>query len=431
MPPVQLIYLFKDIILQFLINFVNYSWLWLLLFLYIIFEQLWLFSIQASYKNFESVLLEIKIPRQIEKTPKAMEQVFLNLYGLRNSADDFLEKYVDGEVTIWWSLELASYGGEIHFYIRTPKKHKKMTEAALYAQYPDLEIVEVSDYINGLPATTSELYQKNYQMFGSEIVLRKEDFLPIRTYEEFKTPPAEAEAMDPISALIEVLSKIDRKENVYFQILIRPAGSSWTKEADPMLKKLKAGTKQDETIKNAKGETITMSRNLPPSPRERDILEAIERSISKPGFYTLIRFLYIAPKSIYNVNFARRGIIGALNQYSSQDLNSFRGNSKIETRSRWIYFPHLFVKKRVEAKKQRILENYRKRKLPEELWMGKLMLAHPFNFNFASKTFILNIEELATIFHPPMKAVLTGPHIKLNESKKMAPPAGLPIFTEE
>lgn len=436
MGPTQTVFPITDVILPFLAAIFKYAasfwWLWMFLLLLVIFEETWLFYRQSLWKKtIEWEFLEIIIPREIEKTPKAMEQVLLNIFSLRNAPGDFIEKYIDGEVTRWWSLEIISYGGEIHFYIRTPKKFRKMVEASFYSHYPTIEIIQVSDYVDKIPDKTYEFYQNEYQMFGSEIILRKEDIYPIRTYDEFKTSPEEGETLDPISAMLEVLSKIDKKENVYIQILIQPAGSDWIKQAEPIIKKLKLGTKIEEKAIGTKGEKIPMTRFLPMSPGDIDKLKAIENSVSKPGFNTLIRFLYTAPKAIYSVNFARKGIIGAFNQYSSPNLNSFRGNSRVETRTKWIYFPHYSPTYRTEARKQRMLENYKARNLPEKSFLGKLMTSHLYSSGFPSKTCILNTEELATIFHPPSKHILTGPHIKLSPSKKMGPPAGLPIFTQE
>ena len=86
---------------------------------------------------------------------------------------------------------------------------------------------------------------------------------------------------------------------------------------------------------------------------------------------------------------------------------------------------------RAEGRKQRILHSFRGRKMPEELAFGRLYTSHPLNFNIKSKTFILNTAELATIFHVPTEKTLVAPHVKQVESKKMGPPAGLPIFEEE
>lgn len=433
-----------------------FQWLGIFVLLVILlklFEQAWLFHRQAMFKqSIEWVLLEIKVPREVKRTPRAMEQFFMNIHGLRNAPGNFLEKYVDGEVTMWWSLEIASFGGEIHFYIRTPKKYKKMVEASFYAQYPYVEVSEVKDYMDEFPKETREIYQKGNNIFGGEFILTKEDAYPITIYEYFEKDKEEM-AIDPISALLEVLSNIHKEENVYIQILIRPVGPEWHEDGKKLVDKLigrktkKEGASKDtfaDTARNVfmapvehpkwaeaeKKEERKDDLMRAFTPGERDVIEAIEKNISKPGFDTVIRYIYYAPNSIFSTNFARRGLVGAINQYASQTLNSFKGNPFVETRSRWIYFPYIFVKKRVEARKQRLLHNYRNRKMPEELNLGKAYTSHPFNFNFKSRSLILSAAELATIYHIPAEGVLTAPHTKRAESKKMGPPAGLPIFTE-
>ncbi len=425
--------------------------------LFKLFVEMWLFHRRAAFKDdIKWCLLEIIIPREVNRTPRAMEQFFMSIHGLRNAAGDFLEKYIDGEVTLWWSFELASFGGEVHFFIRTPHKHKKMTEASLYAQYPTVEVVEVEDYMKDFPANTREIYRKDYNIFGGELILRKSDPYPITTYEKFELSKDEM-ALDPISAVLETLGNVQKEENVFVQILAAPAGTEWQ---DPVKKLVGKMTGREESSKDKSGgsgglleflinlflapvkypewteakkeeskeEKFSMLRL---TPGEQDTVKAIEASMSKPAFEIQIRYMYYAPKAIFNTNFARRGLIGAFNQYASPSLNSFRGNSKVETRTRWIYWPYFFVKQRTEARKQRLLDNYRNRRMPEESSAAKLYTSHPFNVNFASQTFFLTVAELATIYHIPSELVLTAPYVKRLESKRMGPPAGLPIFEEE
>ena len=438
--------------------------LFLVYFLFKAFEESWLFHRRSIFKNNISwILLEMRIPREVGKSPKAMEQFFVGLHGLRNSAGNFLEKYIDGEVTLWWSLEVASFGGEVHFYIRTPKNRRKMMEALLYAQYPNVELVEIEDYMDKFPQTTREIYKKDFNIFGGEFILRKEDAYPIRTYVDFGLDKMRSSrddgeiksGIDPISALLEALGGIQREEMVLVQILIRPASNDWRDEAKKVVCKL-LGIEDKKAIKKQSvgGGFTEFARNFIIAPIEypnwseskkevkeekkkeimpgdKKVADAIIESMSKPGFESLIRYLYYAPKAVFSTNFARRGLLGAINQYASPDLNSFRGNPKVETRTRWIYFPHLFVKQRVEARKQRILHNYRNRKLPEESTWAKVSTSHPFYVTLYSKTYILNTTELATLFHVPTENVLTSPHIKRIGSKRMGPPSGLPIYEEE
>ena len=167
------------------------------------------------------------------------------------------------------------------------------------------------------------------------------------------------------------------------------------------------------------------------TPGETDVLTSVEENLSKPAFETLIRFLYLSPKELFYDTFPRRGIMAIFNQYSSLDLNSFVRNEPTATRTRVWHWPHIAPATRNEYKKQRLLLDYRHRELPHHTFMGRLLTSHWFDFNFKSKTFIMTNRSVATIYHPPTFLVLTAPHIKRVESRKMSPPSGLPIYGGE
>ena len=59
-------------------------WIWLPIILFGLLINLWLVYVQTKYK--ESIkwsLLEIRIPRELLRTPKSMEQILSGLYGLQ------------------------------------------------------------------------------------------------------------------------------------------------------------------------------------------------------------------------------------------------------------------------------------------------------------------------------------------------------------
>ena len=154
----------------------------------------------------------------------------------------------------------------------------------------------------------------------------------------------------------------------------------------------------------------------------------------KPGFESLIRYIYTAPKEIYGDTFPRRGVYGAFNQYATEHLNKFAHNTKAWTRTKFWHWPHLFPKKRQRARQERIFQYYRERRMFDETTLGAILRIRPFHWYVGAQKLgkmVLNVEELATIFHPPMFLVLTGPLIKRVESRKIGPPAGLPIYGEE
>lgn len=405
------------------------SFWWLLLFVitFPIFINLWLWWRQTIQEaSIVWMLLEIKPPREVRKSPKAMEQVFTGLYALRNSPGNFWEKWIEGDTTKWFSFEIISVGGEIHFYIYTPLKYKNIIEANFYAHYPDMEIMTVPDYTDKLPSNTTEIYKNGFDIFGSELKLKIDDAYPIRTYVQFETPEEE-ERLDPISTFIESLGKLKKHESFWLQFIIRPADPEWKGKGEKLVKELK-----EKSTKTVKTETGTISMPVALTPGELDVIKAIEHNISKAGFDTIIRFLYFAPREIYDDTFPNKGIPTIFNQYSAMNLNSFQHNSDVRTLpTQWYRFPYLNIQQRLEGRKQRILKNYKIRSFPEELAIGKFLNLNPTNFNFFSTYFVLNTEELATLYHLPSHFILTSPYIPEIESKKAGPPAGLPIFKEE
>ncbi|MBI1956870.1 MAG: hypothetical protein HYS44_00195 [Candidatus Niyogibacteria bacterium] len=407
--------------------FIGLWWVPVLIVMAVLTHDLFLFWRQSIFrKKITWSLLEILIPREIRKSPKAMEQLLEQLASLRNSPSDWHEKYVRGEVTRWFSLEAASFGGEIHFYIRTPTAQRNIVESFLYSNYKDIEIVDAPDYVDRLPSETRELYAAGMDMFGMELKMKKDAAYPIRTYLQFEAIEEE-KALDPMSTLIEELTRIKKDEHLWVQLVIRPADDTWQKRGLLIVKELKEKSISKARVAGGDAETLT---TIMRSPGETAMLEAIEKNLLKPGFDTIIRSIYFAPRASFNLQFAQRGMRSAFNQYAG--LNRFSYNMRGWTLVKWIKFPFVFIRRRAEARKQNMLYRYRTRALPEGRWIGRYLNSNFFFWNLKNKSevFVLNTEALATLFHPPSFLVLTSPFVKRVEAKRLGPPAGLPIFGE-
>ncbi len=415
-------------ILDFLLLFLSYTWwFWFFLILLPITNSVLIFWRNEEFKkDLKFILLEVVIPREIKKSPKAMEQVLAALHSLRNAPGDVKEKYYEGEITVPFGLEMISFGGEIHFYIRCQKKQRNLVESAFFSYYQDVEFAEVEDYVKKFPQTLEEVYSQEKDLWGTEMVLAKPAVYPIKTYSDFEHE-AEEKQFDPISVFLEVLGKINKQEIVGIQFLIAPAGNEWKDKFESDLEKLQEPMTADIESDDGGSRKVSVSR----TPGQIDILEAVERNLSKPAFSTMLRFIYMSPKATYYDSFARRGLVGAFNQYAALNLNSFKQNYMVSTRTQIWNWPHIFPKLRNQYRKQRLLRSFLIRELPPETWMGRLITSYLFNFNFATKRFLMNTECLATLFHFPTSVVLTAPHIKRSESKKAGPPAGIAIFGED
>jgi len=353
------------------------------------------------------VVLEIKINREILQTPKAMEQVFAGLHSIKK-----------GNI----ALEIMGLKKEIIFFVRLPREYRKLFEAQLYAQYPEVDIKEVYDYFSTFPPF---LPNKDFDLYGSELILAKPNYYPIRTYPFFEEPKEE-KRIDPLANLIEAAGQLQASEYLILQIVLKPL------EADKEKKWIEDGTKEVNKLLGKKEKKITtwqdwfnsFIRNfitaiytipiwpgegseekagqITTSSGDREKAEQIEAKISKLGFEVSIRFIYIGAKTIYD-DTTSLSIPAYFKQFNSENLNSFKINDKASTELKtW-----LLKTRRTFLKKLNFYQLFKER---EE----------------AQETIILNTEELASIYHFPVLKVKAPALIRSLSRKGEAPP-NLPI----
>jgi len=208
-------------------------------------EQAWLFLRQGRYKKMaEEILYEIKIPREIERGPKAMDQFFSGLHAFRNVPGSLGEKYYDGEVTRKFSFELLGTNGNIHMFMRVPRFYGDAVKSMLYAQYNDLEIVERDeDYLNMLPRSYDDLRKIGYEIWGMEADLESEVPYPLKTYAEFEEKSSDERVVDPIAFFLEVVSNMPSDESIMVQLVMKPAGDEWKVRGHAILKEMNEALK--------------------------------------------------------------------------------------------------------------------------------------------------------------------------------------------
>ncbi len=395
-------------------------WIVLPLILLFIFLDFWLMTVRRNYLlKIKWKLLEIRIPREILKTPKAMEQVFAAIHATYSGGIKFWDKWWKGKMEDWTSFELVGNAGKVHFYIRVAEPFRNLLESAIYAQYPDVEIVEAEDYDSLLP---SILPNKVYDIWGTNFILAREDAYPIRTYPYFEEK-VEEQRLDPIAAITETISELKEDEMIWLQFLVRPTGDEWKKKGIELTDKL-IGRKADKE-RTLTEELVEFSIDLikapivhpglpgeekkpsavnagPLTPGEKDVIKAVEEKISKLGFEAALRFVYIDKADAFtrsNVS----AITGALRQFNTQNLNAFKPDGSVTTKAD---FP--FKARKLFYRKRRIFDSYKLRLFPK-------------------KFSIFNTEELATVYHFPTTFV-EAPTLHRLESRRGEPPAELPII---
>ncbi|HRY30921.1 MAG TPA: hypothetical protein P5328_00820 [Candidatus Paceibacterota bacterium] len=358
-------------------------------------------------------LLRIIPPRDVFKSPAAME-LFINALHQVGGDPNPVEKYWKGGARPWFSLEIASNGGDVGFYIWTRQNMSEYLQTQIYAQYPGIEVAEVEDYVDGV-----DLGSGKYDLWGAELTLTEPDPVPIMTYIDYgldKTATEEEQKIDPITPTLEFLGSIKPGEFAWIQIIVRAHKKedkdpkSWFGKTDLWkddAKKLIQKIREESLVELDTGTGKTKAPLATKGQMEK--ISAIERSISKLPFDAGIRCLYIAEKDAFNKTNVG-GMVGSFKQYSSSALNGFK--PKIKTSFDW--WEDLFGKKLAALKKD-LPEAYKKRDYFSRTVLGK-----------KRKYFILNSEELATIFHFP-GGVAQTPSLQRVQSKRSEAPPDLPI----
>lgn len=403
--------------------------LWWLIFpvpMWMIFKEAW-----TEYAEFRfiikqnSILLEIKPPAETEKSPKIMEQVFASLYTW--STPNRLEIHCGWRpLQDKFSFELASLEGDIHFYVRCPSAIRNPVEAHIYAQYPDAEIFEVEDYTKNFP---KNLPNKDWDIWGSSLKLKKADAFPIRTYTNFKEDIT-GKMIDPLASITEAFGSLKKGQNSWFQINFTPAAdNAWRPDAEAELDKIigrsvaknKRGLYSffagvEELIGNVRRGIMAKElefgsqeedenkefniNSLPPGEQEQ--LKAIEENISKVGFMTSMRFVHVGKREVFSKAEGVAGFLGPMNQFADVSLNSIVPDNRTKT-----FANYYFTEPRLAYRQRKIVQDYRDR-------------------SFVGTHFYFNTEELATVFHLPDMSV-TAPTIQRIEAKKGQAPDNLPV----
>ena len=385
----------------------------------------WQTYLRSQYrKTRKYILLAIDVPKENEQTPKAVENIFNHLAGAHKPLR-FVDKWWFGEIPESFSFEIVSLGGYIQFIIHTPEELRDLVEAMIYAQYPNAEITEIEDYTKDW---NIKFPNNQYDLWGTEIVLAKKEFYPIRTYKEFEDSASKETYKDSMAALLEALTRIGPGEQIWVQFVVTPADNDWGEGAQRLINKL-IGAKDSggggfdpigsiggavayffdaifsnpETVKKDSGKSEP-NQLLYLTAGEKDNVDAIEKKIAKLGFHTRIRAIYLAEKNKFNKPIGN-AIYGSFKQFNTLNLNSFKPDKRYLTGG-VVYF-----------KPRRLL--WRKNKI---LWLYK-QRGHYLDPGTYGK--ILNTEELASVYHFPT-LVVKAPLVQKAEVKKGEPPITLP-----
>ncbi len=422
-------------------------WWWVVLpfILWRPFTTLWRWwRIEIFLKQKKRVIFEIKIPKDTVKPIRAMETVIDGLWQiLYDPPGIWWEKWIEGKVLLSYSFDLVSIEGNLHFFLRAPEDIRHSIESSIYSQYPEAEISIVDDYTKKVP---QDIPNKKWDIWGADFRLLKEDPYPIRTYRDFETENerVEEKRIDPLSILLEASTKIGKGEQLWIQILACPVTDGdfpWITEGERIRDEIVGRKKSEPPYKSFLKEAIDiLFFGNPPSssgeeseekvfpsemtltPGEKEVISAIERKISKKGFKCSARFIYLGKRDVFFKPKIRLPL-AFFSAFNAENLNMLLpyGQPLItKIPQSWFLPLNLLRERRLYLRQRRMFRHYINRVnpfYPKEKAGG----------SGKRDVFVLNTEELATIYHFPSKLTASAPFIERIEHKKGGAPPSLPI----
>jgi hypothetical protein len=357
--------------------------------------------------SFKKVILKVTVPKEssvkhvddrpttpedIKAQISSMEAFFSILGGLK--AQWGLTSWLRGRDDTF-SLEIVANSGVITFYVTAPYQTRVYVEQQLQAQFPESNIEKLTDY---------NIFSSTGNVAAGYLNLKRESMFPIKTYAKME--------VDPMNAITNALSKIDEKDGALIQILVRSARKKWHRQGREVAAQMQQGKKLQEAIaasgfglrkilidmikgifKNffsSKKDPTELSEDNKPhqlSPMETETIKGLEEKTSKAGLDINIRVIACSSSEVQANNYLKN-ILDTFNQYSIYQYgNSFKIHQPKNTD--YIIFSAIHS-----------IFNDR-------------------------KCFVLNSEELASIYHLPLPTTET-PNIEWMMAKKAQPPINMP-----
>lgn len=370
--------------------------------LYLVLRSFFAFRYQINQSlNMDLEIIQVtkkKIPEGQQQNAEAwreeilaMEQLMSSLSILKGKTSFFKKLFYDVP-NIVFEIANPSSSEEIFFYLSVPKVFRESVEKQVHSFFPHAVIEKVPDYTIFSPGSFAAV---------SVLELKESHALPLKTYRTLD--------IDPLNEISNSLSKLHTaEEGAAIQVLLSSTSGGWRKESHSIAQNMQEGKRLKDARKNSLAKDIGIgvgnglvtafsnSKKTSPqeekkivnlTPEEQELVKSIDSKASKAAFNVNIRLLASAATQERAEEILAH-LENAFGQFENPEINSFR------------------VKKRLKTKNT--VYDYIFRNVDNESSM------------------VLNVEELASIFHFPISTTET-PKIKWLKSGAAAPPVNIPI----
>jgi hypothetical protein len=281
-----------------------------------------------------------------------------------------------------FGFEIVAHKSRISFYVAAPDDKARYIEQQIHAYYPEASIEEINDY-NAFDPT-------NF-IAGGYLKTKKEFIFPLKTYTKMET--------DPMNGIINVMSKLEKDESISIQFLARGAGNAWRARIKSVVGKayqansVKDALKKEGPLSFLGGALKSPEKKDPNNPAlakrltamEEEMLKAMEAKSSRAGLQVNLRII-VSTKEKERTSLYLDNIANSFSEYNNYDY----GNN----------FTAL-------VKTQEAVTDFIHRRFNDKL------------------AFLLNTEELTSLFHLPLRFTET-PNIDWLTSKTAPAPNNIP-----
>ncbi len=345
----------------------------------------------------DQVVYLVKLPKErLEDSQSAMtvqqlreeiaksEGLFTAIGGLK--AQHGLKHWFSGR-TDHFAFEIVAHHKIIAFYMTAPRDQQAYLEHQINAIYPEAVVEEVSDY---------NLFTANGVITVATAHLTADSILPLKTYQK--------DDADPLNSVINAMSKVGELEGLAVQYVVRSAPSGWHGRARAVVHKahetgslrealgsslareaLKMASEVGKTVKAPESTTAEKPKKQL-TPKEEEALKGIEEKNSKAGLEVTVRLVASAPTETR----ARAMLQEVSASFSQYNYYEYGNSLRLDV-----------------SKNKELISDFIFRRFKE------------------TSSFILNTEELASLYHLPLKNAET-PNILWLTARQAAAPVNLP-----
>lgn len=357
----------------------------------------------ASSVNFVTLL--VTVPKQkeedknqqdkIEELLSEVETWYANIGGMK-SQKGVKSDFVGRDDHFCFEI-VREKDGLISFYISVQQKMREFFEQQIHAKYPRAQITEVDDF---------NVFDSDGHISGAVLKLKNHQMFPLKTYKTLGS--------DPLDAITNSMSKLGEGESAVVQFVLRSARPGWHKAGSKVASDVQQGKSVSDAMSKYKegflkktlvfigemfgkygfsrgGEESSMKpgNDHRLSPMEEEAVKALEEKTSKAGFEVNIRVV-VCGKNKASADSDLDNILNSFSQFTGYQY----GNGFNVTKLSGKYFEKMIRK----------------------------VIYRSFD---DSQAFVLNTEEMISLYHFPLPTTET-PNIRWLLFRKLPPPSELP-----